>query len=368
MVAVDKRHPEAGFIELEPLVLPAIDLVWVVVGIVAIGILFAFWLVLYVLNAILGGVSFFGFHPFTFALDLVSSGMKKALGLLDSKVGNFAEFLYGLIQTIWRFTYVATDTLATLWFRQIRGEQTAADNTTAEKNRAMAQENAIAQNLTNQGNSLESQITALQFQEAQDFAYLQAQELSDYRGAIALEQQDVARLEQEIQNVHVPDISTLQTQINQLQADLTNQLNAAESTINTTINRDVSDLTQQIGQSTATAEQFALGAVAGASPGLIAQTLAQLQPQLSKIETDIGTCLDPLCDTVTPNANELGDLGKLLKALEALFGAAALTGLLVAAVEDPKRAADDVVNVAGWMSTLGLDMVNAVGEAAGVKL
>jgi hypothetical protein len=88
-----------------------------------------------------------------------------------------------------------------------------------------------------------------------------------------------------------------------------------------------------------------------------------LESLVQTITADVTECLDPLCNTVTPNANQLGDLGKLLKGLEGLAEAGALAALLTAAVADPKAAATGVVDVMGWVTPLGVTLADAAGLA-----
>lgn len=341
----DRFHPEAGFVELEPLVVVGLDLVWVVVGAVAVAILFAFWLVLYVLNAILGRVSFFGFHPFTFALDLVSAGMKKALGLLDSKAYALGETIFGIMMTVWRFVYVVTITVASLAWRELAHFQQLVGGLFSETNRARASEQGIQGNLAQQVGAVNALIqanaasTQTQLQTLVNQENLQLQSLQHYI------QTNINALEQQIQALHVPDLSGLQTQINNLGTNLQNQINTDISTVNATINRDVTDLVQQINGGVATAEQFATGLVGGLGIGGIVQTLTALQGQVSKIATETTECLDPLCATVTPNAKRLGHLGNLLKGLEDLAVEAIIMALAAECLTDPKAVVNDISTV-----------------------
>lgn len=144
-------------------------------------------------------------------------------------------------------------------------------------------------------------------------------------------------------------ISKVQAQVDQL-----------ATTVNQVVGTDVSSLTQQIAavantaeqqvkNAVVTAEQYATSLQPGAVAAAVAAAVAQLQPQINAIKTDTAECLDPLCDTVTPNAKQLGNLGKLL----GLFTDAALSGLLLAflveCATDPAQAADDVVGDLGGL-------------------
>lgn len=119
---------------------------------------------------------------------------------------------------------------------------------------------------------------------------------------------------------------------------------------------------------TGTIDQVVPGMITGAIAGTAVAAIPGIIAQVQALEAEATTCLEPLCDTVTPNANQLGNLGKLLKDLETLAEAGALMGLLVAAVEDPKGTAAVVEETMGWVAPLSLDLVHAVGDAAGVVL
>jgi hypothetical protein len=99
----------------------------------------------------------------------------------------------------------------------------------------------------------------------------------------------------------------------------------------------------------------------GALP-LIA-SIPLLESLVQSIAVDTAECLDPLCNTVTPNAHQLGDLGKLLKGLEGLAELGLLGALLTAAVADPKAAATGVVDTMGWVTPLGVTLADAAGLA-----
>lgn len=118
------------------------------------------------------------------------------------------------------------------------------------------------------------------------------------------------------------------------------------------------------------------GTIQGVVPGLIGSALTGanvaaipgIVAAVQALEAEATTCVEPLCDTVTPNAKQLGQLGSELKNLEGLFAVGALAALLVAAVEDPKGTANAIVDVTGWIPTLTVDLVDSVASAAGVVL
>lgn len=357
-----------GFIELAPLAIAGVDLVWVIVGVFCIVLSFAGWVIFRVLDDLFGGISILGFRPFHLVFGLLEGVMKKFNGWADGQVVHFGKFLWALVMFVWRPLFMLSEVLFGLAANIFSNAQDAQHGTSAETNRATGAENG-----------LQAQINQNAAANSQAFSYLDQavntlnqSTIPTVVAELNLLDSRLTALQGQAGGVSAAQLAQLQ---NQLEQELTNNvsnLNAgiqhAEDLAVQGDNNLSAQLQNQVANGVSTAESFATGAIAGAAPGIVAQAVAAMQPPLNAITTDLAECLDPLCDTVTPNASQLGDLGKLLKALEALFGAAALTGLLVAAVEDPKRAADDLVSVAGWMSTLGLDMVDAVGSAAGVQL
>lgn len=80
------------------------------------------------------------------------------------------------------------------------------------------------------------------------------------------------------------------------------------------------------------------GIIAGAIPGILAQVI----PRVATLEAQADECLEPLCDTVTPNAGRLGNLGNLFKNLEDLGIEALFIALAAEAAHDPGAVARDV--------------------------
>jgi hypothetical protein len=344
-MALDKSHPEAGFVEFEPVALAALDLVMIIVALLCVIVAFAFWVVLYVLDKMFGGISFFGFHPFQFAFGLINDGMKASLGLLDSQAYAFGELIFGIVQTVWRFAHVAIVTVVTLWWRELFDSQSSSGNTAAEAARAKAAESQIL-------NQEQGDLNGLRATVGQAVAGLEQQEA-----------QDVASLERQLQQVaaSVPgDVSGQLAQLGSelaatqasLQGEITGLGNSLQSDIAHVADSIPSDLAQlqaqlqsQINAGVGTAEAFATGAATGAGAAAVASVLAILQPQVNAITTELGDCLDPLCDTVTPQAQRLGNLGRFLQSLEELGLAALLIALAAEAVHDPAAVVSDVTTV-----------------------
>lgn len=149
------------------------------------------------------------------------------------------------------------------------------------------------------------------------------------------------------------NVAGLQNQING-QGQQIGSLNRTIPTLATTaaLTSTATVLEQKVANGVSTARQFTTDAVT--------QLQTQLQPQINKLATDVETCLDPLCDTVTPNAGQLGRLGGLLKGLEELGLVALLAAYIAEAVADPRAAATQTEDALGWTTGLAADLVDAV--------
>jgi hypothetical protein len=110
------------------------------------------------------------------------------------------------------------------------------------------------------------------------------------------------------------------------------------------------------------AEQYATAMSASAVPTAVAQAVAALQPQISKIAADTAECLDPLCSTVTPNAKQLGNLGKLLSGLTDVGLLGILLAVLKEAASHPGQLATDIENdLGGLVSSVSGELRSLIG-------
>lgn len=90
------------------------------------------------------------------------------------------------------------------------------------------------------------------------------------------------------------------------------------------------------------AEGYALSTATALTTSMGAKILAQLTPQIAKINTELDECLAPMCDTVAPNSQSLGKLGNLLTAIEQAAVWAVLVALLAEAAHNPAQAVRDI--------------------------
>jgi hypothetical protein len=134
-------------------------------------------------------------------------------------------------------------------------------------------------------------------------------------------------------------------QISQVQTNLQGNINHVFDTVETDLAQATNTLHGQITNGVTTAENFATGLVSGLGIGTIANTLTSLQARLSKVETETADCLEPLCDTVTPQAQRLGRNAKNWQNLEDLGIAALLIALAAECMTDPGAVAHDVSSV-----------------------
>lgn len=135
--------------------------------------------------------------------------------------------------------------------------------------------------------------------------------------------------------------------------DLQGQVNAINARIASLAGLDVPALTKEITavanqaaaevkNAVATAESFATTAAGGAVTAAVAKALTTVQPQIDAIKTETDECLTPLCDTVTPNARQLGNLGKLLSGLTDVGILGLVAALLDEAAHHPGQVVADV--------------------------
>lgn len=76
-----------------------------------------------------------------------------------------------------------------------------------------------------------------------------------------------------------------------------------------------------------------------------ALALAQVLPRVEALEAEATECVEPLCDTVVPNASQLGKIGQFLNNLEQLGIDAFIVALAAEAVTDPQAVVADVTGV-----------------------
>jgi hypothetical protein len=343
----DKSHPEAGFIEVEPLLIVGIDLVWVLLGAMVMLTFGAGWIIFAVIGRVLSEVLP---NPFGLLGDLFTwisgkwyGALKWAWTSVEKHCAHMAHTMWSFVSSLWRSLYVILTVLQWLWGW--------VDGTNQAIGRMQDQ---------------------LQAKEAADYRQLQGQEAADYHqlavteaANLAAEQNAIATLglnvlaiegrlqAQEHTDVHnlQANLNTVDNQLHQLlQSDvlnLNNRITSVQTVLAGQEHTDVHNLQANLNAVDNSIPGVALGVVAGAAPGIVAQAVAQVAPQLQKINTDLTECLDPLCNTVTPNASRLGHLGNLLKGLEALGLEALFVALAAEMLTHPAAVIEDFQSVMG---------------------
>lgn len=113
-----------------------------------------------------------------------------------------------------------------------------------------------------------------------------------------------------------------------------------------------------------------LGTIDQVVPGDIARALAAagvaalpgLLSRTATLEAEATRCLEPLCDTITPNAGRLGNLGNLFHNLELLGVEAAILALGAECLTHPAAVVEDVSSV---VNAVGGPVVSGVRDLLG---
>lgn len=350
------------------LVLLLTDVVGFFVALMVVLVAFALWVPFSILGFVLQKVPFIGSAINNTITSSLAGVMKSQVASLDNISRPVAHFLWGILSpAAWLVNWIAvairdakhTANQAHLHAAAVGQQAQAYTDQRVGENYTILQ-NDVAQ--------LQAQLNAGVQSYTTDFAV----QLINLQNQITALQQEVSAAGGVVQGVTAADLVGLQDKV---ESDIAKALTEAEGYTNSQDSVLQSDITGLQGQVLGIPQEI-LGEIEQTVPGLIQTALAGagvaaipgIISAVQALEAEATTCLEPLCDTVTPNANQLGDLGKLLKDLEGLFAAGALMALLVAAVEDPKGTANAIVDVTGWIPGLSLDLVDAVASAAGVVL
>jgi hypothetical protein len=361
-VVIDKSHPEAGFVELEPLAIGGLDLVLVFIGMVAMLFFCAGWIITSLVVAVFQPIGIGFIRPFNVLAGLFNAAMRWEWGQIEKHAIHFGRFFWSQIMMIWRFVYVVGDTLLQLSLRITGVSQTSQDG--------LAQLRAKEQtDIDTLDRVVAADVTALHDQEVKDVANLNltiAADVGSLSGDIVRQfnraETDATAANNTLQATLNARINTLNNRITQVNTGLTNTINADVSTINTTIRTDVNSLTAADATNLRTAENFATGLVSGLGIGALRSTITALQSQVSKIATETTECLDPLCDTVTPQAQRLGRNAKNWQNLEDLGVAAILVAMGAELLTNPGPVVSDIGTV---VNDVGQPLVSAARDLIG---
>jgi hypothetical protein len=296
-----------------------------------------------IVGRVAGGIAgAFGLNPLGLAISrFLNHAMVDFAAWAVKGLRPFAHALWSLVQTLWHSLAVilAVTQYLAAWIdgshQQLQAGLAAA----------RAQEAADIQ-------IVDKYVEALLTKEEADVAALTATLAAGLSAINAKEQADVAGLGRTIGNDVAGlnrTITTDVTALNQaLQSDvlnLNNRITSVQTVLQNRESTDVRSLTAADATNLRAAENFALGAITGATPGIIQKAIAAVAPQLDKVKTELNECVDPLCDTVTPQAKRLGNVGKIFQGLEDLALVAFLMALTEEAVSDPAAVVEDTVSV-----------------------
>lgn len=324
------------------LALGAVDAVALILAVVGFAILGAFWPVFKLLEAITRHIPVIGGPIANVFGGFAQAEMKLANVWLDGVVHPLAHLFMALGNGLW-------------WILHQLGLVHAHVNAKANNAQAGAQ---AAQSTAN---SAISQLPAIAAQAARS-AVSQAEAASE-----AYTNGQVGAFESQLQSAVAgqdAQLQSLQSQVGALAganaaglASVTATLEGEIANVKTDV---ISEANTLFGEAEAAisglADQVAAipadiaGAIDNVVPGDIAKALAAagvlaipgLLSSVGAITTEITECLEPLCDTVTPQAPRLGRLGQLFAELEQLGIEALIVALAAECLTDPGAVAADL--------------------------
>jgi hypothetical protein len=341
----------------------AVDLVAFVLGLGALLALFAMYVPVKILGLLLKGVPVIGGALNNTLAAGLQSAMKTVAGQLDAWAAVVNNLLASIGGGLWWLFHKMLAVITHLSFviQAVEGHaqhaQQSADNAQATANGAAqalpfeSQLNAAVQAQANTAanvSNLANAQAALGLQVAiNDQNQTSALETDQQANASALASvahglgQQISTVASDVQSVANTVFGTVQPAITAIQDTVSNlsipNLGSIEDVITSDINIALT--------------------VAGvaAIPGILSTVEA--------LTTEVAECVEPLCDTVTPNARSLGNLGKFLGDLETLGFAALIVALAAEVLSDPQGVADDISSV---VTDIGSGPLAAFRDVVGV--
>lgn len=261
------------------------------------------------------------------------------------ELGAVANFLWALPMGLWHYLYQLESSISDVYNAIQRTYLHADNNAQSVLNRAEALASGAASGLAGEIAALQSVITAdITGVEAQIGAGVAAAEavaaadadrvLNQALDAIATAEADAAAGVQAAE-------ALAQALAGQVQSEAVTLFGQAEGAI-TVIQGQIQALPGQIeGTIPGIIDGIVPGIIAGAIPGILSQVI----PRVQALEGEVTECLEPLCDTVTPQAPKLGQLGQFLNNLELLGIEAIIIALAAEAAHDPEAVVHDFTTV-----------------------
>jgi hypothetical protein len=341
----------------------AVDLVAFVLGLGALLALFAMYVPVKILGLLLKGVPVIGGALNNTLAAGLQSAMKTVAGQLDAWAAVVNNLLASIGGGLWWLFHkmLAVVTHLSFVIQAVEGHaqhaQSTADNAQATANgaaQALPFESELNQVVQSQANAAANlanlsaaQATLAQTLATQDESQAQTRTADQAANASALQSvantlgNDISSVKSDVQSVANTVFGTVEPAITAIQDTVSNlsipNLGSIEDVITSDINIALT--------------------VAGvaAIPGILST--------VETLTTEVAECVEPLCDTVTPNARSLGNLGKFLGELETLGFAALMVALAAEVLTDPQAVADDISSV---VTDIGSGPLAAFRDVVGV--
>ena len=327
------------------LAIGAVDLIAFAVALAAILMVFAAYAFFYPLVGLLNSVPI----PFVKLGDAISAGLKLAMqGLIaiyDAAVPDGAHFLYTLGMGAWHLVYNLTQGVTQalgLANQAVSAAGAVAAQLPIDISGAISSANSYADGVlaTAEAAAL-AEVNSLAGAVRSDFTTLEGDITTQVDTLAGAVRDDFATLLNDISGAETAAIDhadgLFQQATADLQADISTAIAHTDALFDTAIthaddlfNQALQDLTDTVG---------ALGV------GAIAAEIAGVIPRVATLEAEAAECLEPLCDTITPNAPSLGRIGQFLSNLETLGVDAFIVALATEAVTDPQAVVTDITTV-----------------------
>lgn len=328
------------------LAIGGVELVALIVAFAALLVLLAFWVFAKPIEGVLSNVPVIGGYmsnAFSAGLKAVMTGIFSAIEWMAKGT---AHMFWAFGTGVWHLWFQTVQTVvdAKQWAIQAYNIAAGAVHTAISTATALAQqaiadaqglfrtvENDLAAEVTQVETTLQGEINALASGAAAAAIAAEGQALSVITGTLGVLQTEVDHVESEAVTLFGQAETAIAGAVSELEAAIAAGLAGVQA--------DVQGLAGQI-----QGVEGELAPLLGALPLL--GTIPAIGSAVGAITTEVDTCLKPLCDTVTPNAGQLGKLGQFLQGLETLGVDVLVAGLFLEAVTNPAGLARETVTLA----------------------
>jgi hypothetical protein len=345
------------------LAIGAVDLVAFAVALVALLALLAMWVFMKPIEAVLKHVPFIGSSIAGAVTGWLEDAMRTVAGSFDGLVRATGHFLWAIGVGLWNVMAAVHGAIIDVKFWAITAYHAATAAAATATTLFDQAERDIAQALSNAEAAAVGEVS---------------QAVAPLQSAISGLEADIATVESDVVSAGAAAIAgavaaaegILNPAIQALEGDIAAAADAVLSEANTLFGQAEAAIAGVAAEVVAlpgviegvipgVVDQVVPGLIAGAIPGILAQVL----PRVAALEAEAAECLEPLCDTVTPNARSLGNLGKFLQDLETLGFAALIVALAAESITHPQAVADDISSV---VSDIGGGPLRAFRDVIGV--